>query len=156
MPKYRLLTPNELKTLETEFVKFLAAQGLNADDWETLKSQDQDKIGRMIELFSDIVYENSLRNVRYLDLTRDTEIRAYQCLKDKLVVIGLLADKNSGAKFTDPDWMQQALKKMPSGIQIYQDELKYKDQRELELFRMIERGCAISDGQLFKALALGL
>jgi hypothetical protein len=33
------------------------------------------------------------------------------------------------------------------------DEKKYKENREKEIFGMVEQGCLISDGKLFKAIA---
>jgi len=44
----------------------------------------------------------------------------------------------------------------PEGLKVFTIEKEYTVQREIELFRMTESGCTISDGKLFKTLCLSL
>ena len=43
MAKYRLLSSDELKALEKEFVEYLVVNGITADEWERLKKEENDK-----------------------------------------------------------------------------------------------------------------
>lgn len=154
MARYRLLSKNELQELEKEFVEFLVLNGIVAEDWLKLKEQDIEKAEKMVELFSDVVLEGVLRKVQYLEYRDKTEIRCFQCLPDKIVLVGLSGDETSD--FTDSEYLKEALKNPPKGIRVYTSEKEYKTSREQELFEMTEAGCYISDGKLFKSLCLAL
>jgi hypothetical protein len=43
MAKYRLLTLEELKSMEKEFVDFLVLNGIPGEDWVKLKDTDPDR-----------------------------------------------------------------------------------------------------------------
>ena len=57
MMKYRRLDQNELKTLEKDFIEFLASQSITADEWENMRKEQQ--LG-LIDIFSDLVFEKVL------------------------------------------------------------------------------------------------
>ena len=43
MPKYRLLTQDELNELEHEFINYLVLNGITAEDWEDIKKSKQER-----------------------------------------------------------------------------------------------------------------
>lgn len=155
MPEYRPLTLQELNELEKEFVEYLILNGITADDWVKIKEEEPEHAERIIDLFSDVVFESILRKVEYMEFREKKEVRTYQCLPDKLVVVGMKAE-NSEADFTDPHYIQKAMQAPPDCLKIYTSEKQYQDPRELEIFRLTEAGCVISDGKLFKTLCLAL
>lgn len=154
-PKYRTLTSDELKSLEKEFVDYLIVNGITADDWVRLKEQELDKAEDIITLFSDVVFEGVLRKVHYLEHRSSTDIKAFQCLEDKIILMGMTAE-NASVDFTDRKFWEKAQQQAPEGVQVYSTEKSYSKTRETELFEMIENGCAISDGKSFKAISLAL
>ena len=77
-----------------------------------------------------------------------------QCLADKIVLVGL--DVSNPINLLDVKQFQQILDQSPSDVKVYNTEKKYSKTRELELFDMIDKGCEISDGILFKNLCLVL
>ena len=52
MPKYRLLTLEELQELEKEFVEYLVLNGITADDWEKIKKENPSSARHIIELLN--------------------------------------------------------------------------------------------------------
>ncbi|RED92051.1 DUF6495 family protein [Marinoscillum furvescens] len=154
-PKYRNLTSDELKNLEKEFVDYLIVNGITADDWVRLKEQELDKAEDIITLFSDVVFEGVLRKVQYLEHRSSTDIKAFQCLQDKIILMGMSAESHD-VDFTARDFWEKAKEEAPDGVQVYTTEKAYGKTREMELFEMIENGCAISEGQSFKAISLAL
>jgi hypothetical protein len=156
MPKYRYLSLEELQELEKEFVEYLVLNGITADDWEKLKAEDPEKADKVIELFSDVVFESILRKVEYLEYRTPHEVRTFQCLPDRLVVVGMKAENDPEIDFTDSGFIQSAMENPPSSLRVYTTEKHYEKPRELALFEMTEAGCIISDGRLFKTLCLSL
>ena len=154
MPKYRLLTKDELLELEKEFVDYLVINGITADEWVRLKDENADKADAIIGLFSDVVFEGVLRKVEFLEFRARHHVLCYQCLPDKLILIGMTG--NVGTDFADPHFIQNALQNPPDDIEVIAAEKPYSVGREEELFLMLNQGHEISDGKLFKALALVL
>lgn len=154
--KYRLLTIDELNELEKEFIEFLVINGVTADDWEKIKATDIQKADKFIELFSDTVFEGVMRKVKYLDFRSEKLLQSFQCLAEKIVMVGIQLDEKSNVNLLDLKSFTQ-FKNNPSGdVKVITSEKSYNDMREVELFRLIQRGCEISDGTLFKTLCLAL
>ncbi|MFN3402546.1 MAG: DUF6495 family protein [Cytophagaceae bacterium] len=156
MPKYRLLTLQELAELEKEFIEYLVLNGITADDWEKIKANKPSHADLIIELFSDVIFESILRKVKFLESHSPKEIRTFQCLDEKIICVGLSAPDHSPYDLTNADFISRATKNPPEDLHIFLKEKSYSQSRETELFQMIQNGCSISDGKLFKALSLAL
>jgi hypothetical protein len=154
MPKYRLLTKDELVEMEKEFIDFLVVNSILPEDWERLKMEK--RADDVIEQFSDVVFETILRKVVYLESREKQRVMAYHCLADRLVLVCMTAESGSEVNFADPEYLQMAFQNPPTSLKVYTSEKKYTKERELELFEMINAGCAIADGKLFKSLCLAL
>jgi len=153
MSKYKALNIEELESLEKEFVDFLVLNGIMHDDWVKMKEEDPTAAQKMTELFSDVVWESILRNAKFLDFRSPNSIKCFQCLADKIVLVGVDS--------TDTDMSKEAFAKLstadyPDDVVAFTTEKEYGKVRELELFDMLEWGCEISDGTLFKQLCLAL
>ena len=155
--KYRRLSNDELKELEKDFVKFLAANTVTADDWVKFKATNPLKVEELIGIYSDIVFDKTLESVEYLEFKTPFDIKTFHCQAEKIVLMGLAVSPDSGVDFTKdiaPQEMMAALKESEQEIQIYTAEKGYNSDRKQELFSMMENGCLISkDGHLYKTLA---
>jgi len=154
--KYKRLTQEQLHSLEKEFVDFLVINGIIAEDWSQMKKDEPEKAERMIGLFSDVVFEGILRKTDFIEWRSKSEVRAFHCLKDKIILAGLKADTGSKINFLDQDFIQEAGEKMNHAMKAYTTEKLYAKNREEEIFEMLENGCMISDGKLFKAIAVSI
>lgn len=153
MLKYKALNLEELESLEKEFVDFLVLNGIMHDDWIKMKDEDPSAAQKMTELFSDVVWESILRKAKHLDFRSPHSIKCFQCLDQKIILVGM------DSQNTDMSTNQFALmhsKDYPDDIEIYTTEKAYAKTRELEIFDMLNWGCEISDGSLFKQLCLAL
>lgn len=146
MPKYRILTIEELNHFEKEFIEFLVVNGIEPAKWEELKAAKSDSVAKIIELFSDVILESVLRNVKFIELKSEAYVQAIQCLPDKMISIALQAGGNAN----DASTLQEEKKEMS----LYKAERFYNGSREADIFEMIERGYVISNGDLFKKLQL--
>ncbi len=156
MPKYRLLNKTELQELEKEFVEYLVLNGITAEDWEKAKSEDISRAEKVIDLFSDVVFETILRKINYLEYRDKNSLQVFQCLPEKLVVVSMESSESEKVDFTDPAFIQSASINPPRSLKVFTTDRVYKRDREAELFEMLQTGCVIADDKLFKTLCLAL
>ena len=154
--KYRRLTNEELADLEKDFVRFLAANTVTADDWKKLSADDPERAEKLIELFSDIIFERTLEKVEYLEFKTPKDVKTFQFQEKKIVMNGLRIQGESDLDLTDnlePEQMLKQLKSSGASLQMYSAEKIYRNGRTREMFGMMENGALISrDGALFNAL----
>ena len=72
--KYRILNSKELEPLKDDFIKFLSANTVTGEDWAKIKSNKPNEALKLIEIFSDIVWERSLEKIKYLEHTETISI----------------------------------------------------------------------------------
>lgn len=153
--KYRRLRPDELQELEQEFIRFLASNTVTAPDWVQIKAKEPEKAEKLIDMFSDIVFQQTLEKVGFLQRRSRNELQTFLCLPDKIKLRGLRIQGESSLDFTQqtpPAQMMQELQASGAELQIYRAEKAYAKTRELELFEMLEQGCLISKGEMYKLL----
>lgn len=155
MPKYRLLTTEELKTFEKEFIDYLAVNTITGEDWVKMKAESPEKAEGIVDVFSDVVMEGVLRNIEFLELRTKDQLMAFQCLPDKILLAGMKSD-DPAADFTSPEFIKNGLAAPPKGLRIFSSDKEYDKTREQELFEMTEAGCLVSDGKIFKALSMAI
>ena len=145
------MTKEELDPLEKEFIDFLVVNGITADEWKNLQDHDQKKVDAIIDAFSDVVFESIMRKTQFLEIKTKEAIYAFQCLAEKLNMVGI--------RTTEPtiDLTKMSLENayaQKDRLTIFQKEKPYSQLREKELFDLIQNGCEITEGKLFKELSL--
>ncbi len=156
MTKYRLLNREELDEMQKEFIDFLVLNGIVADDWEKMKMETPEKANEIVGLFSDVVFESIMRKTAYLEYRSPHDFKVFHCLEQSIVLVGMKADGIGQVDFTDPKFIAQAMENPPEGLKLYTTEKKYLKTRELEIFDLVQSGCTIADGKIFKALCMAL
>lgn len=149
--KYRRLTIEELQNLEQRFIQFLVANTITGADWTKLKADEPEQASRLIDIFSEMMFETSLKKVQYLKLREPKEIKVFRCDVDKIVLMGLVADEKTPVDFTKLVDLKEIMN-YTEGLSIYRNEKTYDGNREQEVFKMMETGSLISDSQLFDLL----
>lgn len=152
--KYRRLAQDELEELEKEFVRFLASNSVTADEWVKLKAETPEKAEKLIELFSDIVYDNILGKVEYLEHKQKNLLRVYKFLDDKVLMMGIIHRGNQVIDFQQNLPVEEMLQQVADGqLELFSGEKKYKQLKEKEIFLIMEEGALISkDPSLFNTL----
>jgi hypothetical protein len=149
---FRRLNSDELAALEKPFIKFLVANTITGSDWEKMKMQEPERASKMLDIFSDFIFEERLRKVEFIQHQEPKELRLFKCADDTIYLIGLQVDADSDIDFTK----QTDLTKMgvsTEGVNIYRAEKKYTRGREREIFELLESGCRVAEGGLFEVLA---
>lgn len=154
--KYKRLNNEELNALEKEFIDFLVANGIVAQDWEKIKNENKAEAEQIVNHFSDVIFEGIFRKVSFLEFRDRSQITVFQCLRDKMILVTMDASKVEGANLTDNTYIRQAATNPPELLKVYTSEKEYEGNREEELFKMTENGCHITDDKVFKSLCLAL
>jgi hypothetical protein len=150
--KYKLLSDNELQNLETELVQFLVANGIDDALWRKINDSDPDKALKMVEMFSDVVWEKALQKVEVIEHLTGDSVKLFWYLQNKAVLVGLnLMDKSIG-ELTKDSWVTM-LKETPEAFEIYSQQKEVNpSSREEEIFKLLESGCAVSSIEEFRWL----
>ncbi len=154
MPKYRLLTDEEFKHLEKEFIDFLVLNGITSEDWVNIKKENIEDTARILEAFSDVIMEGALRKTQFLERVDTHRIASIHFQESQMVMAAMEAPLGSIADFTNPEFIKEATLNPPSYLKAFTTTEKYSSTREAELFQFTERGWLVSDGNLYKTLVI--
>jgi hypothetical protein len=151
--RYRRLTEVELQQLEKKFVDFLVLNGIVADDWARMKTNTPQKALSMIDIFSNMVFETTLKRIEYLRHVSPKELRNIR-VSDKKINILSLQNSNPKLDLTNERHLEKIFSDdaMLEGISIYSAEAKHKTSREQTVFELMESGYRACDAQFFDYL----
>ena len=154
--KYRRLDLADLKSLEKDFVRFLASNHITAADWVQLKKENTEKVDQLVDMYSDIVWEKTLPTVRYLEFIGAHDCKVFFCDDTQIHLIGLTIDKSVDIDFQNINLLTdlpELLAQHKDQIHLYHSEKDYQKEREAEIFDLLEGGCLISkEGHLYQLL----
>jgi len=149
MPKYRLLTYDELRNFEKDFVDFLVINGIDAQEWTKIKTNNKEKAQEITAHFSDLVFEKILRQKMYLMHRTEQSMSCFHYQEKQAVMIGVKCFK--GKLVLDANLSTSLIM---GDCEIITGEKKYSQQRELEMFDMIKKGAELTDGEWYERLAM--
>tara|TARA_R110002049_G_scaffold100145_5_gene244000 strand:- start:3997 stop:4479 length:483 start_codon:yes stop_codon:yes gene_type:complete len=150
--KYRYLTDQELEILEKDFVHFLVANGIDNDEWVRVNAESKEKALEIVGLFSDVVIEKAIENIKYLEYRSAKSLKIFHCKEKEISLIGLDIDEESNLDFTEADSAEKAMAEGTDAIKTYKTKKAYHPSRTEELFKMMEAGCYIVDGKFYNTL----
>ena len=152
MAKYRILTKDELKNFETEFVNYLVVNCIAADDWVKMKDQEPEKASKIVELFSDVIMEGVLRKVNFVEIRRKSYVQSIQFITDAMRMVAISCkDHQIDLRQIDSSKITATSIEL---FEIHHGEKKYDEIREQIIFDFVQKGFEVSDGKLFKSLLL--
>ncbi|HRG52183.1 MAG TPA: DUF6495 family protein [Bacteroidia bacterium] len=150
--KYKRLSTEELKELEPEFINFLAAAQITGPDWDKMKKNELVKAEELIEVFSDMVYEKVLSKIKFLEYRDITTLNIFNCVDDKIILIGLRVNEQSQLDLTASDISSQWSESHANAVTVIKTERPYNKERGLEVFELLQSGCLITDDKLYRVL----
>ena len=160
MPKYRLLTEEELKELQGVFVNFLAAKSIQVDEWEKIKKHDKEKLNALIEEFSDVVFEKTLSNVKLMEKREPHKYLMYSIDDDEIKLLGIEIKGDTKLDFTKgfsiKDIYDLFEKDNETEVSFIIGHKPYFEDKNKEIFDLMQRGIEISQNEelyrIFKEL----
>lgn len=152
--KYRKLTLDELKTLETQFVQFLAVNSITGKDWEKIKSSNTPKVEQLLEEFSDVVLGSVIEKAKYLVNVSAQQLLFFEIQEVGYNIMGISV--STAMDFMQYPTLQNAIEAIPDDarLETFFIQKKYNKAKDLEVFDLMENGCRISDEKTFAEVKL--
>ena len=147
--KYRKLTKEQFESLHQEFAQFLATQKIDVDEWNKMKSQNSELVENELNVFSDMVWEDVLNKVEYLEHFSQKSVNFFKCEKEAVYRIVIKINKEidllseQGYK-----WLLENPK--DKAVDYLKGSKVYSKEKNIEIFNLIEKGSQISRGELYK------
>ena len=151
--KYTRLSKEQFEELHKEFINFLATQSITAEEWKDIKKNKPEAAEQELDVFSDLVWLGVLGKVEYLEHISPQQIHLFQCNEKSMRLIALKIDKEE-IDFTTKEgfeWLRNNL--LSDNIEFFNAKKEYSDDKNLDIFKMIQSGANITKGELFQYFA---
>ena len=148
--KYARLTKEQFEELHQEFINFLAAQSITANEWADIKTNKPEAAEQELDVFSDLVWYGVLDKVEYLEHISPQQMHLFKC-KDKDMHLVALKINNEAVDITTKEgfqWLRANL--LSDAIEFYNASKAYSDDKHLDIFKLIQQGAVITKGELFQ------
>ncbi|MDZ7613902.1 MAG: DUF6495 family protein [Flavobacteriaceae bacterium] len=144
--KYQQLTKEQLEEFHEEFTLFLASQQIDRKEWERIKTEKPEVAKQEIDVFSDLVWDRVLSNVKYLEHFSERTLNLFRCEASQILGLVVDVDKEFFNFFDEEDYKWFIDNSNTSTIQYFKGQKPYQKERNIELFDLIKKGGLITKG----------
>ncbi len=147
--RFQRLSKEALQKLEKEFIQFLAVNGIEAQDWENFKKTNPDFGEQKIDEFSDVIMGSMLQKAKYAEFCEAQFWMLFKFEEEQISLIHLQTNE------TSIDFSKTPLSEIPiSALEVRKTSKPYQKEKEDELFEMMQKGCYISEGEIYQKFDL--
>jgi hypothetical protein len=150
--KYSRLSIEQFESLYEEFALFLAAQSIDKTQWDQIKSNNSRLTGELLDLFSDMVWDQSLDQIIYLENRSDYHLFLFKCENTciDLILIRIGKDCPSLMEKDYKQWLVENLS--DSSVDVFESSRPFQDTLKEEKFKLLNQGATVSEGKTFEHL----
>ncbi len=149
--KYRILSNEELHSLENEFKQFLIVNHVYAEEWQRLNESEPAKALTLVELFSDSVLQSVYERIQFLEFRSADTCIVFRAETDRMALITLQTNSTE-VDLSTPESIHHALINQVNQLKFFKSERNYSKEREVEIHQLVEQGCFVSSEEFWKAL----
>ena len=150
--KYSRLSREQFESLNQEFALFLAAQSIDKTQWNQIKSDNLSLTDELMDLFSDMVWDQSLDKITYLENRSDYHLFLFKCENARIDLILIRVEKDCPS-LMDKDYKQWLAKNLSdSRVDIFESSRTFQETLKEEKFKLMNQGAKVSDGETFEDL----
>lgn len=147
--KYRQLTKEQFEGLHEEFARFLASQNIDKKEWDELKKEKPHVAEDEMNVFSDVVWDDVLTRTEYLEHFSPNLVNLFKCEEKEMHRIVIKIDKEINVLEQEGfEWLLKNPK--DKAIEFLRGSKAYEEERNVEIFDLIEKGSTISKGELYE------
>lgn len=148
--KYARLTKEQFEELHPEFINFLATQTITAEEWAEIKATKPEVMEQELDVFSDLIWEGVLNKVKYLEHISPRQLMLFHISETHMDLIAIKIENEEVDITTDYGykWLQQNIN--DDRVVLYTSTKAIKEDRNKDIFVLIQQGSAITKGALFK------
>lgn len=150
--KYTRLTKEQLEELHQEFIRFLASQSIDKAEWDTLKLEKPEVAEQELDVFSDLIWESVMEKAEWLEHYSKNHIFLFKLGKENMESIVIHAHTPVADFLTEGglQWLNENI--FGSEVHLSRGKKDFGEDRNGEIFGLIEQGAVLSDGTLYKQL----
>jgi len=148
--KYARLTKEQFEELHQEFINFLASQSITAEEWADIKANKPELVDQELDLFSDLIWEGVLNNVKYLEHISPRQLMLFSISETHMDLIAIKID-NEEIDITSEygyNWLQKNLQ--DDSVSLYTSNKAIGEDRNKDIFILIQQGANITKGELYR------
>lgn len=147
--KYARLTKEQFEELHQEFINFLASQSITGEEWDGIKKNKPDVAEQELDVFSDLVWEGVLNQAKFLEHISPNHIYLFKITEFTINLIGVKVEHENVDITTRQGyvWLQQNL--MDDRVSLYTSSKNISDDRNKDIFALIQQGAVITKGELY-------
>ena len=147
--KYARLSKEQFEELHQEFINFLASQSITAGEWKDIKMNNPEVAEDELDVFSDLVWEGVLNQAKFLEHFSPQQIFLFKITEVTLDLIAIKVENENVDVTTRHgyNWLQQNL--MDDRVSLYTSKKAISDDRNKDIFALIQQGAVITKGELF-------
>ena len=150
--KYSRLSREQFESLHQEFALFLAAQSIDKTQWNQIKSDNLSLTDELMDLFSDMVWNQSLDKITYLENRSDYHLFLFKCENARIDLILIRVEKDCPS-LMDKDYKQWLAKNLSDPrVDIFESSRTFQETLKEEKFKLMNQGAKVSDGETFEGL----
>lgn len=148
--KYKRLTKEQLEELQPEFVNFLATQSITAVEWSTMKAERPAVAEDELDVFSDLIWEGVLNNVKYLENISEQHMHLFKLTAKemKLLSVKILNPKIDLRTKEGFGWFKRNFQS--DFVEYLTASKSYSKDKNKDKFDLIEQGAVITKGELYQ------
>lgn len=147
--KYARLTKEQFEELHKEFINFLATQSITAQEWSELKKNNPEAVEQELDIFSDLIWEGVLNKVKFLEHISPRNLMLFRISQTHIDLIAIKIE-NPDIDITNSygyKWLQQNIQ--DDSVVLFTSTKALKDDRNKDIFVLIQQGAIITKGELF-------
>ena len=150
--QYRRLTTQEQEKLAEEFATFLASNSIDKTKWDDLKKEESAKAEELLDVFSDMIFDQALTSCKYLERVSETAIHTYLYQSEQGHLISVRVINGVEVNFLEGNLSEVFMQLLNNkNLEVHQGIKKYQDKRELEMFEILKTGGVMSSGELYQS-----
>lgn len=147
--KYARLSKEQFEELHVEFANFLASQHIDKNEWDQLKTEKPEVAEQELDVFSDLVWEGVLQAAQYIEHFSKNHIFLFQFDQTAIdtIVIKSLDTTVDFMQREGLQWLSDHL--FTDKVEIRYGDKEFGEDRNAELFELIQQGGLLSKGELY-------
>ena len=148
--KYKRLTKEQLEELHPEFINFLATQSITAEEWGRIKENQPKVAEEELDVFSDLIWEGVLANVRYLENISGQHMHLFDLTEKEMKLLSVKV-LNPDIDLRTKEGFAWFKRNFQSDFVDYITASKaYSKDKSLDKFNLIQQGAVITKGELYQ------
>ncbi|KAA3644328.1 MAG: hypothetical protein DWP98_12415 [Bacteroidetes bacterium] len=151
--RYRYLTYQELDMLQEDFNEFLYQEGINKFEWYILQDQQSVDALKLLGKYSELTFEKVMQDISYLYYYDGFQLKSFECQTNRMLVISFKTSNNTKLDFNSTSGLSLNPNQGLISYKCSKTISDYVEDRESDIFKLIEAGCIPTDHKIFKQLS---